>query len=62
METRCPVCGENLENNRAAMEIIHGGKQYLFCSLECSRLFQQFPEVYEGVESAEIEAVEDSGF
>ena len=62
MDGRCPVCGENLGGSKAALEINHQGKQYLFCSLECSRLFQQFPEIYEGIEMAQIEAVEDSGF
>ena len=63
MDGRCPVCGERFGESKAAIEISHGGRQYLFCSLECSRLFQQFPEIYcEGVEAAQIEAIEDSGF
>ena len=62
MEPRCAVCGEALKGEKASLELVHGGKQFSFCTIDCMRLFQQFPDVYLGEETPQLEAVEDSGF
>jgi hypothetical protein len=62
MDARCPVCGEELSGVATLLEVTHAERQFCFCSLECSRLFLQFPEIYEGEETDQIEAIEDLGY
>lgn len=62
MLKRCPVCGAIVQEGVAAFEVAVGGKSFALCTFECMKLFQQFPEVYQGEEPVQLEAVEDSGF
>jgi Cu+-exporting ATPase len=43
---RDPVCGMNVDPNRAAATVEHGGKTYYFCAQGCTKRFQQAPEKY----------------
>ena len=62
MDEICPICGTRLKEGKGAFQYSHEGKAYNFCTIECMRVFQQFPEVYVGQEEAEIQTLEDSGF
>ncbi len=62
MENHCPICGTHLKEGKGAFQCSHEGTAYRFCTLECMRVFQQFPEVYVGHEEMEIQTLEDSGF
>lgn len=41
-----PVCRMQVEVDHAAAAIAYAGTTYRFCSLECSRIFAQAPELY----------------
>jgi Cu+-exporting ATPase len=43
---RDPVCGMNVEPNKAAAKVEHGGKTYYFCAPGCAKRFQLAPEKY----------------
>src|SRR6266481_741616 len=43
---RDPVCGMNVDPNKAAAKVEHGGKTYYFCAPGCAKRFQQAPEIY----------------
>ncbi len=43
---RDPICGMNVEPEKAAAKIEHAGKTYYFCSKGCARRFEQAPEKY----------------
>jgi YHS domain-containing protein len=41
-----PVCGMNLEENRAEFKTQFAGKKYFFCSEECQQEFESRPEEF----------------
>lgn len=41
-----PVCGMNVDPERAAGVYEHGGQTYFFCSLHCVEKFRSQPEAY----------------
>jgi P-type Cu+ transporter len=43
---RDPICGMNVEPERAAGHVEHGGTNYYFCSKGCVQRFEQSPEKY----------------
>ena len=43
---RDPVCGMNVDPNKAAAKVEHGEKTYYFCAAGCAKRFQQAPEKY----------------
>ena len=43
---RDPVCGMNIDPDKAAARVDHAGKTYYFCAPGCARRFQQAPEKY----------------
>ena len=43
---RDPVCGMNVDPNRAAAKVEHAGRTYYFCAAGCAKRFQQSPEKY----------------
>jgi Cu+-exporting ATPase len=43
---RDPVCGMNVDPNRAAAKVEHDGKLYYFCAQGCAKRFQQAPGKY----------------
>ena len=43
---RDPVCGMNVDPDKAAARVEHGGKTYYFCAPGCAKRFQQAPEKY----------------
>ena len=43
---RDPVCGMNVEPEKAAATVEHGGKRYYFCSVGCGKRFEEAPEKF----------------
>src|SRR5579862_8900418 len=43
---RDPVCGMNVEPEKAAAKVEHGGKSYYFCSAGCGKRFEKEPEKF----------------
>src|SRR4029077_4066041 len=43
---RDPVCGMNVEPEKARAKVEHGGKSYFFCSAGCAKRFEQAPEQF----------------
>jgi len=43
---RDPVCGMNVEPEKARAKVEHGGKSYYFCSAGCGKRFEQAPEQF----------------
>jgi Cu+-exporting ATPase len=43
---RDPVCGMNVEPEKAAAKVEHGGKSYYFCGAGCAKKFEQAPEQF----------------
>lgn len=41
-----PVCGMDVDPEKAAGASVHGGKTYYFCSTSCRDQFEQAPEKY----------------
>jgi YHS domain-containing protein len=41
-----PVCGMNVDENKAAGTAVHNGKTYYFCSAGCKANFEKEPEKY----------------
>ncbi len=49
-----PVCGMNVEADKAAARLEHAGRTYLFCSLHCQHQFKQDLERYVGAAAAAV--------
>jgi len=49
---RDPVCGMNVEPEKAAATVEHGGKRYYFCSVGCGKRFEEAPEKFLSVGSS----------
>jgi YHS domain-containing protein len=45
-----PVCGMDVDPNRAAGKSEYNGQTYYFCSKGCKRAFDKEPEKYTGKE------------
>jgi Cu+-exporting ATPase len=43
---RDPVCGMNVDPEKAAAKVEHAGQAYYFCSVGCARRFEQAPGKY----------------
>src|SRR5882757_6562105 len=43
---RDPVCGMNVDPERAKAKVEHGGKTHYFCSVGCSMRFEQAPDQF----------------
>jgi Cu+-exporting ATPase len=41
---RDPVCGMNVDTEKAKAKVEHGRKSYYFCSAGCAKKFEQTPE------------------
>jgi YHS domain-containing protein len=44
--TQDPVCGMNVDEKNAELQVQVAGKKYFFCSEECKKEFQEKPEDY----------------
>jgi Cu+-exporting ATPase len=53
---RDPVCGMNVEPERAAVRVESGGASYYFCSTGCARRFEQAPEKYVAAATSRAQA------
>lgn len=49
---RDPVCGRSVYPATAWAEVVHAGRQYYFCSVECAERFRRDPGAYEEVPDA----------
>src|SRR5258705_12026841 len=43
---RDPVCGMNVEPEKAKAKVDHGEKSYYFCSAGCAKKFEQTPQQF----------------
>lgn len=59
MEGTCPICGGALPGDRSKVELTYQGVMYVFCSQECLRVFEAYPEAYSGAEEPELKPLED---
>ena len=41
-----PVCGMNVDEEKAAGKATHNGKTYYFCSPKCKENFEKAPDKY----------------
>lgn len=41
-----PVCGMQVEDENAVLQVEYNGKTFHFCSSECQEVFQTDPEPY----------------
>lgn len=48
--TKDPVCGMQIQENRAAAKATHQGKIYYFCAPACRETFTRAPEKYAAAE------------
>ena len=53
-----PVCGMEVDPERAAAFFVHKGKKYYFCSNACQQKFDEDPEKYIGAEDSKSEEAE----
>lgn len=52
MATKDPVCGMEVEEQKAAARAAHKGKTYYFCASACRETFVKAPEKYVAAEKA----------
>ena len=57
MEETCPVCGVP-QKGRGNYSVQQDGQCLSFCSMECLRLFREFPQIYLGQGIPEIQMVD----
>jgi len=48
MKVTDPVCGVQVDTEKAVAQEDYGGRTFFFCSAECHRLFRTSPERYLG--------------
>ncbi|MGH9810829.1 MAG: YHS domain-containing protein [Terriglobia bacterium] len=46
MKVTDPVCGVQVDSEKAVAQEDYGGRRFFFCSAECHRLFRNSPERY----------------
>jgi P-type Cu+ transporter len=46
-----PVCGMQVDEQKASTKSQHQGRTYYFCSSDCKQKFDQQPEQYAGQQS-----------
>ncbi len=51
-----------MQNDKGAILFYFEGQPFHFCSLDCLKIFQAYPQAYAHEEDTELKAVEDSGF
>ncbi len=49
---RDPVCGMEVQEQKAAATVTHRGKTYYFCDPACKKSFEKAPEKYVAAERA----------
>jgi YHS domain-containing protein len=62
MKGNCPICGSVLEEDSAVVDMVFEGTTFHFCSLDCLKIFQAFPDAYGRGEEPDLKALEDSAF
>ncbi len=58
----CTICASPAEPQHGAVVFVYDGREFHFCSLDCLKIFQAFPETYTTSETPELQSVEDSGY
>jgi YHS domain-containing protein len=51
-----------VQNDTGAVLFYYESQPFHFCSLDCLKIFQAYPETYAHEEETELKSVEDSGF
>ena len=59
MSGSCPVCGAAVEES-GSFSLQVEGRTVRFCGVDCLHVFQQYPDVYLGLEEPTAILVEDS--
>lgn len=59
MSEFCPVCGGEVDE-AGTFSVPLEGRRVKFCGLDCLHIFQQYPEVYLGIEEPSALVIEDS--
>ncbi len=50
--TKCPVCGMEVDEKKAAGSSKYQGAEYFFCSAGCKEMFDKNPEKYTAAQPA----------
>jgi YHS domain-containing protein len=58
----CTICAAPVQNDRGAILFYFEDQPFHFCSLDCLKIFQAYPQAYAHEEDTELKTVEDSGF
>jgi YHS domain-containing protein len=59
MAVACPVCGTQIPEGNENLEFTYHGKNFKFCTLECMKIFQMFPDAYGDDTSPDVQLLED---
>jgi YHS domain-containing protein len=59
MATACPICGTTVLEGEAKLEFSYHGKIFRLCTLQCLRIFEQFPDVYGDDITPDVQLLED---
>lgn len=60
MAETCPVCGTKIAEGSHNLEFTYHSKNFKFCTLECMKIFQQFPDAYGDDSAPEVQLMEDA--
>jgi YHS domain-containing protein len=61
MSDPCTICAASADKSGGATVIVFEGVKFFFCSVDCLRIFQAFPDAYAHDEIPELKSIEDSG-
>ncbi len=62
MSATCPICGSPIRDEATAANLLFEGATFRFCSQECLRIFQLFPDAYGRGREPELNMLEDTAF
>lgn len=58
----CVICASPVQKDKGALFFVFEGQAFHFCSLDCLKIFQAYPNAYTHDQESELSSVEDSGF
>jgi len=62
MSDRCTICATPMDRHGGGLVFVYEGQKFFFCSLDCLKIFQAYPETYTTDEESSLSAIEDTGF
>lgn len=62
MSDHCTICDAPIEDTKGSLVSSVDGHLFHFCSLECLKIFQAYPEAYMGEIEMELKTVEDTAW